>query len=78
MTRAWDSLSKEEKALESRSMEVYAGIVENMDFHFGRLVKFLEDIGEYDNTIVVFLSDNGSNPWYSEDYPGNRGSGARP
>jgi arylsulfatase len=74
MTRPWDSLSKEEKALESRSMEVYAGMVENMDFHFGRLVKFLEDIGEYDNTIVIFLSDNGSNPWYSEDYPGNRGS----
>jgi arylsulfatase len=74
MTRAWDSLSKEEKALESRSMEVYAGIVENMDFHFGRLLKFLKDIGEYDNTVVIFLSDNGSNPWYSEDYPGNPGS----
>lgn len=74
MTRPWDSLSREEKALESRSMEVYAGMVENMDFHFGRLVKFLMDIGEYDNTIVIFLSDNGPNPWYSEDYPGNSGS----
>jgi arylsulfatase len=37
-------------------------------------MKFLEDIGEYENTIVIFLSDNGSNPWSSEDYPGNRGS----
>ena len=37
-------------------------------------MKFLKDIGEYDNTIVIFLSDNGSNPWYSEDYLGNRGS----
>jgi arylsulfatase len=55
-------------------MEVYAGMVNNMDYHFGRVVKFLEDIGEYDNTIVIFLSDNGPNPWYSEDYPGNRGS----
>ena len=36
--------------------------------------KFLKDIGEYENTIVIFLSDNGPNPWYSEDYPGNRGS----
>ena len=34
----------------------------------------LKDIGEYDNTIVLFLSDNGPNPWTSEDYPGNRGS----
>lgn len=55
-------------------MEVYAGMMENMDFHFGRVVKFLEDIDEYDNIVIVFLSDNGPNPWYSEDYPGNLGS----
>jgi arylsulfatase len=74
MTKAWASLSVEEKALQSRGMEVYAGMVDNMDYHFGRMVKFLKDIGEYDNTIVVFLSDNGPNPWDSEDYPGNLGS----
>jgi arylsulfatase len=74
MLKAWDSLSKEQKALESRGMEVYAGMVNNLDFHYGRVVQFLKDIGEYDNTIVIFLSDNGPNPWYSEDYPGNRGS----
>ena len=67
-------LSKEQQALESRAMEVYAGMVENMDYHFGRVVNFLKDIGEYDNTIVIFFSDNGANPWYSDDYPGNRGS----
>jgi len=55
-------------------MEVYAGMVNNMDYHFGRVINFLKDIDEYDNTIVIFLSDNGPNPWYSEDYPGNRGS----
>ncbi len=71
---AWDSLTKKQQVLESRGMEVYAGMVNNMDYHFGRVVKFLKDIGEYDNTIVIFLSDNGPNPWYSEDYPGNRGS----
>jgi len=32
-------------------------------------VNFLKDIGEYDNTVIVFLSDNGANPWYSDDYP---------
>ena len=72
--KAWNSLSKEQQALESRGMEVYAGMVENMDYHFGRVVNFLKDIGEYDNTIVIFFSDNGPNPWYSEDYPGNLGS----
>ena len=74
MIRAWDSLGQDEKALEARGMEVYAGMMANMDYHFGRVVNFLRDIGEYDNTIVIFLSDNGANPWYSEDYPGNRGS----
>ena len=74
MLKAWESLSKEQQALGARGMEVYAGMVENMDYHFGRVVNFLKDIGEYDNTIVIFLSDNGPNPWESEDYPGNRGS----
>jgi arylsulfatase len=74
MLAAWESLSKEQQALGARGMEVYAGMVSNMDYHFGRVVDFLKDIGEYDNTVIVFLSDNGPNPWSSEDYPGNRGS----
>jgi arylsulfatase len=72
--KPWESLTDEERALGARGMEVYAGMVDNMDYHFGRVVKFLKDIGEYDNTIVIFLSDNGPNPWFSEDYPGNAGS----
>ncbi len=74
MLDSWESLSDDERALEARGMEVYAGMVTNMDYHFGRVVDFLKDIGEYDNTIVIFLSDNGPNPWVSEDYPGNRDS----
>lgn len=69
-----DSLADKDKQRESRAMEVYAGMINNMDYHFGRVVRFLKDIGEYDNTIIIFLSDNGPNPWYSEDYPGNAGS----
>lgn len=45
-----------------------------MDYHVGRVLDFLRDIGEFDNTIILFLSDNGPNPWASEDYPGNAGS----
>jgi arylsulfatase len=74
MLPAWNSLRKETQALGSRGMEVYAGMVDNMDYHFGRVVDFLKDIGEYENTVILFLSDNGPNPWSSDDYPGNRGS----
>jgi arylsulfatase len=51
-------------------------MVECMDYHLGRVLAFLRDIGEYDDTVIVFLSDNGPNPWVSEEYPGNRTSGA--
>ncbi len=73
-TKSWDSLSNEKQAWESRAMEAYAGMVENMDYHIGRVIAFLKDIGEYDNTVIIFTSDNGPNPWYSEEYPGNAGS----
>jgi arylsulfatase len=74
LVRPWSSLTEEERAWETRQMEVYAGMVENLDYHLGRVVQFLRDIDEYDNTIIIFFSDNGSNPWVSEDYPGNRES----
>jgi arylsulfatase A-like enzyme len=70
-TMAWDSLSSDKQALESRTMEAYAGMVENMDYHIGRIINYLKDTGEYDNTIIIFTSDNGPNPWYPVRYPGN-------
>lgn len=69
--KAWASLTEDEKAVESRVMEVYAGMVENVDYHMGRMLDFLSDIDELDNTIILFLSDNGSNPWHNSQYPGN-------
>ena len=72
ITPAWDALSSEEQARQSRMMEVYAGMVDNMDHHLGRVLDFLDDIGELENTVIIFFSDNGPNPWDSEDYPGNR------
>ncbi len=70
MIRPWKELSDDERAVEARGMEVYAGMLDNMDYNLGRVVNFLKDIGEYDNTVIVFLSDNGANPWYSNEYPG--------
>ena len=72
--RKWKSLSAEERAIESRKMEAYAGMIDNMDYHIGRIFDFLKDIGEYNNTIIIFTIDNGPNPLDSDEYPGNRGS----
>jgi len=71
LTTPWQSLTSEQQAHESRKMEVYAGMVENMDYHLGRMLDFLSDIDELDNTIILFLSDNGSNPWVNTQYLGN-------
>ncbi len=70
LIKPWKDLSEDVRALEARGMEVYAGMLEAMDYHYGRVINFLKDIGEYENTIIMFLSDNGANPWYSAEYPG--------
>lgn len=59
---AWDSLTPEQKKLSARRMEVYAAMLANMDFHIGRLIDHLKKTGQYENTLVVFLSDNGAEP----------------
>jgi arylsulfatase/uncharacterized sulfatase len=57
--RDWESLSADEKALAAKSMAVNAGMLEAMDHHLGRLVDYLKQTGQYDNTIFVITSDNG-------------------
>ena len=59
-TDDWFSLSPLEKRYQAKRMAVYAAMVEAMDFHMGRLVAYLKEIGEYENTIFIFTSDNGS------------------
>jgi arylsulfatase A-like enzyme len=61
----WNSLSDTEKKVQARYMEVYAGMVENLDYNIGLLIQHLKDIGEYDNTFIIFQSDNGPDgyPW---------------
>jgi arylsulfatase A-like enzyme len=55
----WASLDSERQALFARYMEVYAAMVDNVDQNLGRLLSTVEALGELDNTIVVFTSDNG-------------------
>jgi len=58
--KPWESLSDEIKIKEARKMELYAGMVDNLDYNIGRLVNHLKEIGEYENTLIVFMSDNGA------------------
>ena len=56
----WDSLSADEKRLYAHMMEVYAGFMEHTDFHLGRLFEFMKSLGEFDNTLIMLVSDNGA------------------
>lgn len=56
----WDSLSGPDRQSEARIMEVFAGMLSNLDDNVGRLISYLKEIGEYDNTFVVFTGDNGA------------------
>jgi arylsulfatase len=59
-TKPWNTLSDDEKRLFARMAEVYAGFVSHCDDQIGRLLDYLEDIEELDNTIIVVVSDNGA------------------
>ncbi|HET7807052.1 MAG TPA: arylsulfatase, partial [Gaiellaceae bacterium] len=60
VVRPWDSLSEDEQRLFCRMAEVYAGFLSHTDHEIGRLLDFLEQSGQLENTIVVFVSDNGA------------------
>jgi len=58
--KPWDELTAEEQKRESRKMELYASMVDNLDDHVGRLTAYLKENNLYDNTLIVFMADNGA------------------
>lgn len=56
----WSVLTREEKAKSARAMEAYAGMVDCMDKNIGRVLQYLKKTGQYDDTYVLFMSDNGA------------------
>jgi arylsulfatase A-like enzyme len=58
--RPWESLSEEERRLFSRMAEVYAGFSEYTDAQVGRIIDYLEESGQLENTIVFYCADNGA------------------
>ena len=67
----WNSLTKGEKAEHARDMEVYAAMLDYLDMSIGRVIDYLRKEGMYDNTMIVFMSDNGANGALATGYPGN-------
>ncbi len=66
--RAWDSLNDEQKELYARMMEVYAGALAHMDHQINRILDTIEETGEMDNTLVIYLmGDNGASAEGSPD-----------
>lgn len=77
---SWSTLSEAEQRWESARMAAYAAMTDDMDRQIGRVLDALETAGELQDTIVVFVSDNGADPsepdlepravaWYDERYP---------
>jgi len=60
MVRPWNTLNADEKKLFSRLMEVYAGFSEYTDAQVGRIIDYLEQSGQIDNTVVIYAADNGA------------------
>jgi arylsulfatase A-like enzyme len=58
----WSRLNDRQKAMETQKMRVHAAMVDRMDQGIGRIIKALEETGKLDNTLIVFLSDNGASP----------------
>lgn len=71
MFKPWAELSVDERRHQERLMEIYAGMIDNMDMNIGRVVAALKKSGAYDNTIIFFFSDNGPSAAYMGAYPGN-------
>ncbi len=57
---AWDTLGADERRLYARMMEVFAGFISHTDYHIGRLLDFLRETGQLDNTLTTVISDNGA------------------
>jgi arylsulfatase len=59
LLRAWSDLDDEEKRRQARLMATYSAMMESQDHHIGRLLNYLKETGELNNTLVIYTSDNG-------------------
>lgn len=71
--KPWTGLSAGERKIEARKMELYAAMVENLDEHIGVLIGYLRESSQLENTLVVFMSDNGAAAEDFYNMPGRYG-----
>ena len=57
--KPWRELDPEEQRRQARTMEIYAAMVDDLDQYIGKVVTYLKESKQYDNTVIVFMSDNG-------------------
>ncbi len=57
---SWEQLTPAQKADQIKTMQVYAAMIDSLDYNIGRVINYLKDIGELDNTFILFMSDNGA------------------
>lgn len=69
MIPAWEKLTDDQKKREARKMEIYAAMIANIDHQLGKLFEHLKKAGEWENTLVIFFSDNGANGFEMNSYP---------
>lgn len=75
----WASLDAETKQVQAKAMAIYAAMIDQVDFHTGRLVNYLKKTDQFDNTLIIFLSDNGpeghdlDETWPADMFPKIRG-----
>ena len=67
--KPWVDLSDQERAYHARNMEIYAAMVDYMDTGIGRVIDYLNKRDQLDNTIIVFISDNGAEHWDHSSAP---------
>jgi arylsulfatase A-like enzyme len=60
---AWKDLTEERRSFEQRRMAAYAGMIDRVDQELGRLFEYLRDRDEWENTFILFVSDNGACPY---------------
>jgi arylsulfatase len=71
MIPAWEKLTADQKKFEARRMEVYAAMIANIDHQLGRLFGYLQKTGQWEDTLIIFFSDNGANGLQMHQYPGS-------
>jgi arylsulfatase len=66
---SWESLTDDQKAYAARVLAVHSAMIEDMDKNIGRVIQYLKDTGQYENTFILFTSDNGSSePFEISDF----------